>query len=149
MSGEESISAPLDSASCGGLEGKVAVISGATGAIGGAFARRLAAAGADLLLLGRRRDVLDRLAAELASSVGTVETLAGDLIEEADIEAVRDRALALFAGVDLLVHSLGVFRAGAVEEAPAQDLDLQWNVNFRAPYLLTQRLLPSLLERRG
>ena len=149
MAEEESISAPPVAPSPGALQEQVAVVSGATGAIGGAFARRLAGAGADLLLLGRRQEVLERLATELDSCVGKVEILAGDLTQEVAIEAVRDRALAVFGGVDLLVHSLGVFRAGSIEQAPVRDLDLQWEVNVRAPYLLTQRLLPSLLERRG
>ena len=100
-------------------------------------------------MLGRRQERLEALAEELAGDEAEVEVLAGDLTDEAVIEEVRDRALDRFGSVDVLVHSLGVFRAGAVASAPVADLDLQYQVNVRSPYLLTQSLLPDLIESQG
>ncbi len=54
-----------------------------------------------------------------------------------------------FQGVDILIHSQGLFRSGPVESSPIADLDAQYQVNLRSPYLLTQQLLPTLLERQG
>lgn len=128
---------------------RVAVVAGATGAIGGAVARALAGEGASLLLLGRDEARLRAAADELDEGGGTVRFVAGDLTEQEAVEAAGAASAALGDGVDLLVHAAGVFRAGTVESAAPEDLDLQFAVNVRAPYLLTRRLLPGLRARRG
>ena len=128
---------------------RVAVVAGATGAIGGAVARSLAGEGACLLLLGRDEARLRALADELEAGGATVRALAGDLARQAAAEAAGAAVAELGDGVDVLVHAAGAFRAGPVESAPVEDLDLQFAVNVRAPYLLTRRLLPALRARRG
>ena len=128
---------------------RIAVVAGATGAIGGAVARRLAAEGASLVLLGRDGARLAATAGELEGAGGVIRTVAGDLTEAAVIDAAGAESESLGGGIDLLVHAAGAFRAGAFETAPAGDLDLQLAVNARAPYLLTRRLLPGLRRRGG
>ncbi len=128
---------------------RIAVVAGATGAIGGAVARRLAAEGASLVLLGRDGARLVVAAGELEGAGGVIRTVAGDLTEAAVIDAAGAESESLGDGIDLLVHAAGAFRAGAFETAPAGDLDLQLAVNARAPYLLTRRLLPGLRRRGG
>ncbi len=123
-------------------------MAGATGAIGGAVARLLAAEGASLVLLGRDRARLRATAGELTGAGGVIRTVAGDLTEAAVIDAAGAESESL-GGVDLLVHAAGAFRAGAFETAPAGDFDHQFAVNARAPYLLTRRLLPGLRRRGG
>ena len=61
--------------------------------------------------------------------------------------AARVREVA--GGVDILVHSIGLFRAGPIASSPVADLDDQYRVNLRVPYLLTQALLPALIGRQG
>ena len=123
-------------------------MAGATGAIGGAVARRLAVEDASLVLLGRDRARLRAMAGELTSAGGVIRTVAGDLTEAAVIDAAGAESESL-GGVDLLVHAAGAFRAGAFETAPEGDLDHQLGINVRAPYLLTRRLLPGLRRRGG
>ena len=125
------------------------VVAGATGAIGGAVARRLAAEGASLVLLGRDEARLAATAGELEGADGVIRTVAGDLTEAAVSDAAGAVSESLGDGIDLLVHAAGAFRTGAFETAPAGDLDLQLAVNARAPYLLTRRLLPGLRRRGG
>ena len=127
----------------------MAVVAGATGAIGGATARALAGEGASLLLLGRDESRLGEIGVELETAGATVRTVAGDLTGRQAVAKVGAAAESLGDGVDLLVHAAGAFRAGPVESAPIEDLDLQFAVNVRAPYLLTRRLLPALRARRG
>lgn len=124
------------------------MVAGATGAIGGAVARALAAEGASLLLLGRDEARLREMGAELEAGGRAVRTVAGDLTGQPAVAKACAAAESL-DGVDLLVHAAGAFRAGTVESAPIQDLDLQFAVNVRAPYVLTRRLLPALRARRG
>ncbi len=128
---------------------RVAVVAGATGAIGGAIVRSLAGEGASLLLLGRDEARLREIGTEVEEGGVAVRTVAGDLTGQPAVEAAGAAVGLLGDGVDLLVHAAGAFRAGSVESAPIGDLDLQFAVNVRAPYLLTRRLLPALRARRG
>jgi len=131
------------------FHGKVAVVSGATGGIGEAIAMALAQEGARLLLSGRSVRKLDHLAARAREQSPQVEIYAADLAEDEAVRALASRAQDLFGGVDILIHSIGLFLAGRFETSPVQDLDRQYRINTRVPYLLTQALLPSLISRQG
>lgn len=121
------------------LKGKTALITGASGGIGSAIARALAEEGVRLFLVGRSLEKL------------TVpgEAFQADLTDDAQLRATAASVHEVFGGVDILVHSIGLFRAGPIATSPVEDLDAQYRVNLRVPYLLTQELLPSLIERRG
>jgi len=131
------------------LRGMVAVVTGASGGIGEAIALCLAQEGARLLLSGRSEEKLE-LVAETARDLSPgVETFAADLTGDGQVRALAARAEVAFGGVDVLIHSIGLFAAGALETAAVEDLDRMLGVNLRIPYLLTQSLLPSLLARQG
>ncbi len=87
-----------------GLDGRVAVVTGASGVLGGAIARGLAAAGAQVGLLARRRDRLEALA---ASFDGAAVALEADVLDVARLERARDELLDAFGRVDLLVNAAG------------------------------------------
>ncbi|HKI04643.1 MAG TPA: SDR family oxidoreductase [Thermoanaerobaculia bacterium] len=132
-----------------GFRGTVAVITGASGGIGGAIAIALAKEGARLLLAGRDAEKLEMIAERARDLSPGVEIFAADLSEDEPVRALADRAQAAFGGVNVLIHSIGIFLAGPVETTPVEALDRQYRVNTRAPYLLTQALLPSLISRQG
>ena len=123
------------------LKDQVALITGASGGIGSAIARALALEGVRLFLVGRDLERLNELAG--------AEVFRADLTDDAQLQATADRVRQVCGGVDLLVHSIGLFRGGPMETSPVKDLDDQYRVNVRVPYLLTQALLPSLIERQG
>lgn len=122
----------------------VALITGASGGIGSAIALALAEQGSRLFLVGRDAGRLAEVAERARATV-----FQADLTDDAQVRATAERALELFGGVDILVHSIGLFRGGTIDTAPVEDLDAQFRVNVRVPYLLTQALLPSLTERQG
>ncbi|MGH7796424.1 MAG: SDR family oxidoreductase [Candidatus Binatia bacterium] len=130
------------------LAGRMAVLTGASSGIGRAIAEELAAAGASLCLLGRRpqalRDVAPRRCEGARRMIYQVDLAACAQIENFAASFVRDGGQA-----DILVHSAGVIAIGALEKAPVDDFEWQLNVNVRAPYLLTQSLLPLVKARRG
>jgi NAD(P)-dependent dehydrogenase (short-subunit alcohol dehydrogenase family) len=130
------------------FRGMVAVITGASGGIGEAIAIGLAREGARLLLSGRSAGKLDLVAERARDLTPAVETLAADLEADDAVRALADRALTAFGGVDLLIHSIGLFLGGPFA-SPVEDLDRQYRINVHAPYLLTQGLLPSLISRQG
>ncbi|MFL6263110.1 MAG: SDR family oxidoreductase [Thermoanaerobaculia bacterium] len=132
-----------------GFRGKVVVITGASGGIGEAIAIQLAREGARLMLNGRSAEKLDLLTERARDLSPSVEAFAADLAEDDQVRALADRALAAFGGVDILIHSVGLFVGGSLAASPVEDLDRQYRVNVHVPYLLTQVLLPSLLSRQG
>jgi NADP-dependent 3-hydroxy acid dehydrogenase YdfG len=130
------------------LSGQVALVTGASSGIGRAIAVGLAAEGASLCLVGRRLDALNSVA-KSARADGRTATHCADLALDRDIEALAARVRDDFGRVDILVHSAGVISLGTVESAPVEDLDRHHQINVRAPYLLTQMLLPLLRSHQG
>jgi short-subunit dehydrogenase len=128
---------------------QTAVITGASSAIGKAIALSLAAQGAALCLVGRnaqRPDLVGESARAKASKIATYEV---DLAVDEDIRELKTHLLRDFSSIDLLIHSAGIISLGAIESAPVEELDRQYRVNLRAPYLLTQALLPMLRKGQG
>jgi NADP-dependent 3-hydroxy acid dehydrogenase YdfG len=130
------------------LSGQVAVVTGASSGIGRATALGLAAEGATLFLVGRRPEALDSVAKSAGAEAQT-RTHCADLAQDQDVKKLASRIRDDFGRVDMLVHSAGVISLGEVESAPVEDLDRQYQVNVRTPYLLTQMLLPLLRSHHG
>ena len=123
----------------------VALVTGASSGIGRAIAVQLAADGSDLIVVARRRDRLEELAAELRDAHGvSVEVLVADMSDPGQLVAVEDR---LRAGVDLLVNNAGVGGQGAFAEIPLDRQDRQIRLNVLAPVRLTHAALESMLPR--
>jgi len=131
------------------LEGQTAVVTGASQGIGRAVARGLAAAGASVWLLARRADALEEVAAAVREQGGCAQAFPLDLERDEDIDRFHDALRDRGAELDVLVHSAGVHAMGPIARTPVADLDAQYRANVRAPYALTQRLLPMLQARGG
>ena len=90
-----------------GLEGKVAVITGASQGVGLGCARQFVNVGADVVITGRRAEPLEKAAAELRGSGREVVTVVGDAEDPKDVAAVIDAARTRFGRVDILVNNVG------------------------------------------
>jgi short-subunit dehydrogenase len=121
------------------LHGRTALVTGATGGLGGGIARALAAEGMRLVLTGRDQERLDALAGELGGSA-----VRADLTDTADLDRVADAA----GDVDVLVNNAGVIFYAAFPELERAELERAVALNVTAPLLLTHRLLPGMLARR-
>jgi NADP-dependent 3-hydroxy acid dehydrogenase YdfG len=130
------------------LEG-TALVTGASGDIGGAIARGLARAGMAVGLLARRGDVLDRAAADLQAAGARCLCLPADLEDDPTIEQAAKQIASAFGRLDLLVHAAGHFEMARHDNAPLADVDRLYRSNVRGPYHLTQKLLPLLRGARG
>jgi NADP-dependent 3-hydroxy acid dehydrogenase YdfG len=128
-----------------GLTGRSCLVTGAGTGIGRAIALELAAAGARVEVVGRRRRALEGTA-QLART-GRIAVHPADLtVDEHLAELTRTF---LERGLDVLVHNAGAYAQGPVEDAPIEELDRQYRINVRAPYRLTQALLPALKASQG
>ena len=127
---------------------KRVVITGASSGIGEAIARSLAHSETSLHLLGRSEGRLQEVAQAVKDAGGDAAIHQVDLAEDDPLEEVA-ATLSDLGGIDVLVHSAGAISLAPVAETSAEDLDKQYRVNLRAPYLLTQKLLPSLKQAGG
>jgi NADP-dependent 3-hydroxy acid dehydrogenase YdfG len=126
-----------------------ALVAGASGGIGGAVAKSLAEAGASVCLVGRRPEALESVAREIRAADARVITHPADLTVDDEIQRLTERVQLEFGGLDALVLSSGVIALANHEGARIEDFDAQYRANVRAPYLLTQRLLPLLKTSGG
>ncbi len=127
------------------LTGKSALVTGATGAIGGAIARALHAQGATVAISGTRRDALDRLAGELASRV---HVLACDLADKDAVEALVPSAEEKMQKLDILVANAGVNRDNLFVQLRDEDWDHVIAVNLTATFRLTRAAVTRMMRRR-
>ncbi len=89
------------------LEGQVAVVTGATGVLGGAMARGLALAGARVGIMGRRADVAQAVADDIIARGGEAMALPANVLQKAELEAAREAILERWGSVDILVNAAG------------------------------------------
>lgn len=120
------------------LDGSTVLLTGATGGLGHAIARALSARGAQLILTGRRADVLEPLAAELGA-----RALAVDLNDPAEL----DRLSAESGEVDILIANAALPGAGRLDSFTMSEIDHALDVNLRAPIALAHALVPPMVGR--
>src|SRR6476620_10390530 len=89
------------------LEGNGVIVTAGTGALGGALARGLAAAGARVGILGRRAGQAALVANEITSTGGTALPLTADVLDRAQLLAARDQIVAAWGGIDILINAAG------------------------------------------
>jgi NADP-dependent 3-hydroxy acid dehydrogenase YdfG len=130
------------------LKKQTAVITGASSGIGRAIAEALASRGSSLCLIGRNIGALEDVAATGGQSAAR-KIYRADLGSTEDILMAAENAKRDFGHIDILIHSAGDYSMGLIATAPVEDLDRQYNINVRAPYVLTQALLPAIRRPGG
>jgi NAD(P)-dependent dehydrogenase (short-subunit alcohol dehydrogenase family) len=120
------------------LDGRTAVVTGASSGLGVGFARALASVGANLVLAARRREMLEEVAAELRGSGAKVIACRADVTSEQDCRAIADEAMDRFGRIDVLVNNAGVGSAvPALREDPA-DFRNVVDINLTGTFLMAQ-----------
>ena len=128
------------------LTGKTALVTGATGGIGGAIARALHQQGATVAISGTRREVLDALAGELA---GRAHVLPANLANKDEVESLVPAAEAAMGKLDVLVANAGITRDNLLVQLRDEDWDEVLAVNLTATFRLARAAVRGMMRRRA
>lgn len=128
------------------LNGTVAVVTGASSGIGAATARQLAALGASVALVARRRDRLEALAVEIGSGGGAALVIEADITERAQAQAAVEQTVERFGQLDILVNNAGLMLLGPVVGADPEEWDRMIAINVQGLLHTTHAALPHLLK---
>ena len=132
------------------LNNKNAVITGGSDGIGLGIAKAFAREGANLLLIGKDPEKLQRAQQELLNEFAVqVHTLSADLSKTETVTEVVKDIERLLPTVDILVNNAGLGKFVPFEQVDNTLYDAHFNLNVKAPYFLTQSLLPALVKSKG
>ena len=139
------------------LSGKVAIVTGSSRGIGEAIARRLAIAGAKVVVTARTVQVRDErlpgtvhsVAAAIREAGGEATAVPANLQKKAEREQLVAAAIAAYGPVDILVNNAAILVPGATVDFPERYYDRMFELLVKAPYHLSQLVLPSMIERGG
>ena len=127
------------------LTGTVAIVTGSSSGIGRATALSLAARGASVALVARRKERLDELAAEISAAGGTALALAADITSRAEAEASVQTVVDRLGRLDILVNNAGLMLLGPVVGADVDDWERMIAINQQGLLYMTSAALPHLL----
>ena len=131
-----------------GLQGRTALVTGASQGIGRACALELAKAGATVALAARNEAKLADVAAEIAAAGGQAAVFSLDIAGEESIKAGAKAILERYGKIEILVNNAGIVRDGLMMRMKRPDWDDVLNTNLTGVFLLTQALLPAMLRNR-
>ena len=130
------------------LEGRVALITGASQGIGQAIAVRLAAAGASVALAARNQDKLNEVVQQITSAGGKASAFQLDVADEEQIKSVFKTVIAQLGKIDILVNNAGITRDQLVMRMKRADWDAVLGTNLTSAYLCTQQVISPMLKQR-
>jgi 3-oxoacyl-[acyl-carrier protein] reductase len=130
------------------LEGRVALVTGASQGIGHACARALAREGASVALAARNQQKLDQLVAEITAAGGKATAFVIDVSDEEQVKSGIKSALAQFGKIDILVNNAGITRDQLLMRMKRADWDAVLATNLTSAYLCIQQVIGSMLKQR-
>jgi NADP-dependent 3-hydroxy acid dehydrogenase YdfG len=128
-----------------GLEGTVALVTGASSGIGEATARELARLGAAVSVVARRKDRLDGLTEDITAAGGTAVPIEADITQQPQAIDAVERTVRELGRLDILVNNAGVMLLGPVEGAPTEEWDRMIAINVQGLLYCAHAALPHLL----
>ncbi len=133
----------------GGMKGKVAMITGAGGGVGRAISKRLASEGCKVVLIGRNRNKLQKVASEIGDKKNLL-TVATDITKEAEVLSAAEQTISSFDKIDILVNNAGTITDPAPFHESSDD---HWNelidTNLIGTFRMTKAVIPIMMKNGG
>src|SRR5450759_2061050 len=131
------------------LQGKIAIITGASAGIGWASALALAEEGAYLVLTARRKERLTDLEDAVRKAGGQAISVVGDAREDETAHKVVEAAVSTFGGLDILINDVGIGNYKNLIDTSPIDYDEMMDTNVRSTFLFTRFAVPYMIEQRS
>lgn len=131
------------------FNGKVAVVTGGSGGIGSAIARRLASEGAHVVVTDVNAEAAQAVAAEIVAAGHKASAIAANIAKGEECHALVKQVLAANGAIDVLVNNAGINRRGNIMAISEDDWDATFAVNIDAMFHLCRAVIPQMIERGG
>ncbi|PYT00922.1 MAG: hypothetical protein DMF63_04445 [Acidobacteria bacterium] len=131
------------------MNGKVALITGASSGIGRASALLFAANEYSVVAFGRNESELGALRDDSRELSGSVKFYLGDITEVSHVDRLVSDTIDSFGRLDVLVNAAGIIKSGNIQDTSLDDWDKMMNVNLRSAFYLTQKCVPHLVATKG
>jgi len=131
------------------LEGKLAVVTGAGRGLGKSIAKTLAKEGAGLFLIGRSKERLNDVKAQIESDGGCVDIYAADISDERQVEEIGSILREKLQTVDILINNAGISKEMPFADMPMEVWDEIYNVNLRSAVLMIKAILPMMIRQKS
>ncbi|MQL52284.1 glucose 1-dehydrogenase [Desulfofundulus thermobenzoicus] len=131
-----------------GLEGRVALVTGAGRGLGAGYASALAAAGAFVVCVGRRIDSLEKTVAQIHRDGGRATAFPADVTRPALMREIIDRVVKDYGSLDILVNNAGTEIAKGIQEVAEKDYDTIMGTNLKGLYFTAQAAANHMIRRR-
>lgn len=130
------------------LDGKVAIITGASKGIGKSIAKVYAAEGAKVVLLSRTEKDLQKVVQEIKDSGGEASYILGDVVKTEDMRRMADETLKRHGRIDILVHNVGVYPINPIEQMSEDQWHKVIDVNLNSAFYAVKAVLPAMKKQQ-
>ena len=130
------------------LKGKSGIVTGGGTGLGKGMAGALVQAGAAVMIVGRREEVLQKAASEIRAFGGPVVPFPADLAQKANIPKIVNRARKEFGKIDFLINNAGTIYRAPVEDFPEAEWDLVMETNLKSPFFLAQAVVKTMIAAK-
>ena len=131
------------------LNGKTAIVTGASRGIGAAIAHRLCETGANVVICSRSADTIAQVANTLQDSGHTVQAIVADISQKADVETLIKKTIAQFSQIDILVNNAGITRDMLLMRLKDEDWDAVLQTNLTGTMYCTRAVLRPMIRQRS
>ena len=130
------------------LEGRSGIVTGCGSGIGKAIAKGVVQAGAEIVMVGRNKERLEKASSEIEKFGGPVIAIQADISKMKDIRNLVDRAVKEFGKIDFLFNNAGIIRRSPSEEITEKDWDETIDINLKGPFFLAQAVARVMISQK-